>query len=111
MAIDTANRRYSAVNVGSPWRGILPFPDGDVGYNDRKHVAFLYSGADQPGEFGENDYTIYGIAYSPYVLTGRASSTPEITGRAGSPYVLTGRSYTAKSITGRASLVTLTGKE
>jgi hypothetical protein len=111
MALDTANRRYSAVNVGSPWRGILPFPDGDVGYNDRKHVAFLYSGADQPGEFGDNDYTIVGRAFSPYVLVGRAYNTPEIIGRAGSPVVLVGRSHTAKSITGRASLVTLTGKE
>jgi hypothetical protein len=111
MALDTANRRYSAVNVGSPWRGILPFPDGDVGYNDRKHVAFLYSGADQPGEFGDNDYTIVGIAYSPYVLTGRSSNYYEIVGRASAPVTLTGRSHTAKSITGRASLVTLTGKE
>jgi hypothetical protein len=44
MAIDTANKRYSACWVGLPWRGILPFPDGTIDQADRQHIAFLYSG-------------------------------------------------------------------
>ena len=43
MAIDTALKRASAINVGSPWRGILPFPDGVIGAVDRPVVSFLYS--------------------------------------------------------------------
>lgn len=44
MALDTAVKRASALHVGSPWRGILPFPDGTVDDGDRQVVAFLYSG-------------------------------------------------------------------
>jgi len=42
--MDTAAKRASAVNVGSPWRGILPFPDGVIDQGDRQTVAFMYSG-------------------------------------------------------------------
>jgi hypothetical protein len=41
--MDTATRRYSAINVGSPWRGVLPLPDGSVDAADRPVVAFLYA--------------------------------------------------------------------
>lgn len=44
MPIDTAAKRSSAVAVGCPWRGRLPFPDGAVGQGDRQAVPFLYSG-------------------------------------------------------------------
>jgi hypothetical protein len=44
MAIDTRNKRSSAVSVGSPWRAMLPEPDGAVGQADRQHVALMYSG-------------------------------------------------------------------
>lgn len=44
MAVDTAAKRSSAINVGSPWRGLLPPPDGTVGQPDRQHVAFMYAG-------------------------------------------------------------------
>lgn len=44
MAIDTALKRASALNVGSPWRGILPLPDGTVAAADRQVVALHYSG-------------------------------------------------------------------
>lgn len=30
--------------VTSPWRGILPLPDGTVHQADRQVVAFMYSG-------------------------------------------------------------------
>lgn len=52
MALDTALKRASAVNVGCPWRGILPFPDGSVDQPDRQVVPVLYSGIEavEPSE-------------------------------------------------------------
>jgi hypothetical protein len=44
MALDTRNKRGSALNVGSPWRGILPEPDGAISLGDRQTVVFLYAG-------------------------------------------------------------------
>lgn len=44
MAIDTRDKRSSAINIGSPWRGMLPLPDGAINQGDRQHVAFLYRG-------------------------------------------------------------------
>lgn len=44
MAIDTANKRASAINVSSPWRSSLPFPDGVIAQLDRQHTAFMYAG-------------------------------------------------------------------
>jgi hypothetical protein len=45
MALDTADKRFSAIHIGSPWRGILPFPDGDItSAGDRQTIVFLYSG-------------------------------------------------------------------
>jgi hypothetical protein len=44
MAIDTAAKRASAINPGSPWRAHVPFPDGAIGQGDRQATAFWYSG-------------------------------------------------------------------
>jgi hypothetical protein len=44
VAIDTPGKRFSAVNVGSPWRGLAYFPTGTVDASERLAVAFLYSG-------------------------------------------------------------------
>lgn len=44
MAIDTALKRLSAINVSSPWRGQLPLPDATVSQADRQTTAFDYSG-------------------------------------------------------------------
>ena len=44
MAIDTRDRRASAIHIASPWRGILPLSDGTVGQPDRQIVPFFYSG-------------------------------------------------------------------
>lgn len=44
MAIDTRVKRSSAINVGSPWRSMLPEPDGAIGQGDRQATAYLYSG-------------------------------------------------------------------
>lgn len=44
MPITTRNKRSSAINVGSPWRGLLPAPDGAIDQADRQHAGFYYSG-------------------------------------------------------------------
>jgi hypothetical protein len=44
MAIDTALKRASVINLSSPWRGILPLPDGVMDQADRQVVALMYSG-------------------------------------------------------------------
>ncbi len=42
MAVDTQNKRASAINVGQPWRGMLPQPDAVFTGGDRSQLAFLY---------------------------------------------------------------------
>ena len=42
--MNTASKRSSAINVGSPWRSRLPFPDGSVDQPDRQAVPFMYAG-------------------------------------------------------------------
>ena len=44
MAIDTRDKRSSAIYVGTPFRGQLPAPVGAVVDGDRAHVAFMYRG-------------------------------------------------------------------
>jgi hypothetical protein len=44
MALDTAVKRLSAIHIGCPWRGMLPFPDASISQADRQHIAFLYRG-------------------------------------------------------------------
>jgi len=42
--LDTREKRASAINVGLPWRGLLPLPDGTIGQADRQQLATLYAG-------------------------------------------------------------------
>lgn len=44
MAVDTAAKRFSAVHVSAPWRGLGYFPTGTVDAAERQAVAYLYSG-------------------------------------------------------------------
>lgn len=45
MAVDTRDKRASALKVAMPWRSMLPLPDGAaLNQGDRQHVAFLYRG-------------------------------------------------------------------
>lgn len=44
MAADTANKRYSAMHMGCPWRSALPLPDGSVNSGDRAVMLLLYAG-------------------------------------------------------------------
>ena len=44
MAVDSRNKRASAVQILQPF-GLAPLtPDGTIGTNDRLHIAWLYSG-------------------------------------------------------------------
>lgn len=44
MALDTQDRRASAIYGGLPWRGLLPLADGAVDEQDRIFVSLHYSG-------------------------------------------------------------------
>lgn len=44
MAIDTRNKRASAIGIGLPWRAAYPLADGTIDQADRQHVALLYAG-------------------------------------------------------------------
>lgn len=50
MAIDTRDKRASAIGGSLPWRSVYPLADGTIGQADRQIVSFLYSGilADAP---------------------------------------------------------------
>lgn len=50
MSADTALKRYSALNIASPWRGLNVVPDVTIPEGERYAVMFLYSGiaADAP---------------------------------------------------------------
>lgn len=44
MAVDTAAKRFSAMNVHCPWRGVAVLPSGTVGAPARLAVRWLYAG-------------------------------------------------------------------
>lgn len=44
MAVDTAQKRFSAMNTFSPWRGTAVVPSGTISGAVRQAIAFLYSG-------------------------------------------------------------------
>lgn len=44
MAIDTENKRRGALNVGNPWRAILPVADATISQGDRRMLVFMYPG-------------------------------------------------------------------
>lgn len=44
MAVDTRDKRASAVMHTLPWRQLLPLPDGTVAQADRQQTAHHYSG-------------------------------------------------------------------
>lgn len=49
MAVDTRDKRSSAINPSCPWRGQLPAPDTTVNQGDRQHTAGLYRGITASG--------------------------------------------------------------
>jgi hypothetical protein len=44
MALDTANKRGSALSTARGWLPILPVPDGAIGQADRQQAAWCYAG-------------------------------------------------------------------
>jgi hypothetical protein len=43
MAIDTDDRKFSAINIGSPWRGVNSIPSGALDAAEMQSLAFLYT--------------------------------------------------------------------
>lgn len=41
MALDTAAKRLAAISIGSPWRPVVPVPDGTIGQGDRQTLLRL----------------------------------------------------------------------
>lgn len=60
MAIDTRDKRASAISSALPWRGLWPLPDGALDQGDRQHVASMYRGiaAGAPAASGGDDGSI-----------------------------------------------------
>ena len=44
MAADTAAKRYSAMDLGGPWRGLTVVPNATIPQGERQAAMFLYSG-------------------------------------------------------------------
>ena len=44
MAADTAAKRYSAINIACPWRGLNVIPNIAIPQGERQAVMFMYSG-------------------------------------------------------------------
>jgi hypothetical protein len=65
MAIDTANKRSSAMNIGCPWRARLPFPDSTINAADRAHIDYLYAGLSAAA--GETQYR-YVLAFPRRII-------------------------------------------
>lgn len=64
MALDTAQKRSSAIAISSPWRCRLPIPDGTIGQADRQQSAYAYSGI-LAGEAVSPSYeTVYTTGYT-----------------------------------------------
>jgi hypothetical protein len=57
MAVDTRDRRSSAIDVSSPWRSKLPTPDGTIAAADRQHAAGYYSGILATGAIADDSGT------------------------------------------------------
>ena len=44
MALDTANKRGSAISTAREWIVVLPQPDGAISQADRQQIAWVYAG-------------------------------------------------------------------
>lgn len=84
MAIDSANKRSSSINVGLPWRAQNPIPDGSFTAADRAHYSWSYAGlsySDPVTLYGWLEYTATGHLHfqasgqHQYTATGRIHVT------------------------------------
>jgi hypothetical protein len=73
MALDTRNKRSSAVNISLPWRALLPEPDGTIGQDNRFALAFFYAGfvvqSLSPSLFANTNVFYAPTASATYTLT------------------------------------------
>lgn len=68
MAIDTQQKRASAMFIGLPFRAPLLVPDGDLDDDaDRAQLAYLYSGLDYDGGGSAAAVNDWYITVSPRV--------------------------------------------
>lgn len=58
MAADTPAKRYSAMSIASPWRGLNVVPDAAIPQGERQAAMYLYSGilAFNPSGSGGGDH-------------------------------------------------------
>jgi hypothetical protein len=71
MALDTRDKRASAINVGLPWR-ILPNPDGlALDQGDRQQVAYIYRGIDAGQTVSGIPRLMAGMIFAPGLKIGR----------------------------------------
>ena len=56
MALDTAAKRASALQVVKPWTIVHPPPDATIAAADRQHLARMYSGI----AAASGDITLFG---------------------------------------------------
>jgi hypothetical protein len=71
MSIDTRDERASCLGAASPWRFVLPNPDGAIGQGDRQQLAFVYVGilSAEPDEPVEPE-----VLRPPIAVTGRRTT-------------------------------------
>lgn len=58
MPADTAEKRFSAMNISSPWRGCSVVPSA-INQAERQAVMFMYSGILAGGAVGGDEYLRY----------------------------------------------------
>lgn len=58
MPADTAEKRFSAMNISSPWRGCSVVPSV-INQAERQAVMFMYSGILAGGGVGVDEYLFY----------------------------------------------------
>jgi hypothetical protein len=86
--INTAAKRFSAINIGNPWRGINTIPTGSIGRTARISIGGYYSGLGQ-----QYTYTIECLTTSYFMDAEPAFSDFEIAATTAA-FAMTGNSAT-----------------
>ena len=104
--MDTDNRKFSAINVGAPWRGVGALPLGALGAEEMLGIAYLYNqfGA---ADAGATPYQIYFETQFGVLIQTLYVSTTETIGGLSVPSLsvvsngeqsVNGASFTASSV-------------
>lgn len=90
MSVNTESKRRAIVNVSSPWRGMLPKPDGGFAIaGDRGQLAYHYL------------YLAAAVEPDTRSVSGRASALQSLAGGGSNSIGVSGRGSSSQSITGR----------